>query len=172
MRGALLLAVLAGSAPSRAEGGAPPIGRWTAADPAGDQRAVEAGIERVAQAFPSLARPIVRAYLGRVTRHCPAPGFAWDGPRLCFLCDGREVLGAVPDGHPFSWTTRNGEERYTVSLLLQPSGAVELGFSDPMGSRTETWTPRNDGTLGARFVYRSERLPVPLEYELGFSPAP
>ena len=82
------------------------LGAWVELDLAADQRAVEAGIDRVSAEFPLLIRPLVSAYLGRVTRFCPAPGFAMAGERLMFSCAGREVFGAVPDGAPFAWISQ------------------------------------------------------------------
>ncbi|MFH1463190.1 MAG: hypothetical protein ABIO70_02280 [Pseudomonadota bacterium] len=164
--GPLAAAVLLLAGVGRAEPSV--LGSWVERDPAADQRAVEAGIHRVAAAFPLLIRPLVSAYLGRVTRFCPAPGFALEGERLVFSCAGREVFGGAPDGVPFAWTSLKGDGPYTISMSLQGSGRLVIAFSDTMGGRTETWTALPDGTLTAELVYHSDKLPVPLSYALKF----
>jgi hypothetical protein len=148
------------------------LGSWRELDPVADQRAVRAGIDRVTAEFPLLVRPLVSAYLSRVTRFCPAPGFALDGERLVFSCAGREVFGGLPDGQPFAWTSQKGDGPYTITMALQGPARLVIAFSDEMGGRTETWTAQADGALTAELVYRSERLPVPLSYALRFGRGP
>lgn len=145
-------------------------GQLVERDPAAGQRAAEQGIERVAESFPTLIRPLVRHYLGGVTGHCPEPGIAWDGPTLIYSCRGEELMRRVPDGVPFVWQVPNGDETPTVVLKTPDPRTLAMAFSNDLGGRTQTFQLQPDGTVTEHLVYHSDKLPVPLEYTLVFVP--
>jgi len=143
-------------------------GRLIERDPAADQRAIDQGIERVAQGFPALIRPLVRPYLASVTRHCPEPGIAWDGPTLTYSCREEVLLRRVPDGVPFVWAVPGGDETPTVTLKMLDDRTLSMAFTNEQGGRTQTFQLQPDGTVTEQLVYHSDKLPVPLEYTLVF----
>ncbi len=166
MSAPLLLCTLLLSAHGQAE---PALtGHFAERDVAAGKAAVEQGIERVAQEFPSLIRPLVRSYLGGVTQHCPEPAFAWQGPTLIYSCSGEQLLRRVPDGVPFVWEAPGSDETPTTTLTLRDERTLAMAFGNDLGGRTQTFTLQPDGTLQEHIVYHSDKLPVPLEYTLVF----
>jgi hypothetical protein len=168
----MLAALLLLAAPQARDGPPALEGRFVERDRAADQRAVQQGIERVAEAFPGLIRPLVRMYLEGVTRYCAEPAFAWEGPTLIYGCGDKELLRRVPDGQPFVWDIPGSDETPTVTLSLAAPGTLRMAFENELGGRTQSFALQPDGTLREHVVYHGDKLPVPLEYTLVFVAAP
>jgi hypothetical protein len=169
----LLLLLLATATHAFAQQAQPVLeGRFVQRDQAADQRSIDTGIERVAQAFPALLRPLVRPYLAGVTGHCAQPDFAWEGPVLVYSCGDDELLRRVPDGAPFTWLPPGEDESTTVVLKKLDQHRVSMSFSRELGGRTQTFELGADGIMREHLVYHSDKLPVPLEYTLEFVRAP
>jgi hypothetical protein len=159
----LLLLLL--SPPLGAQDSAPRLeGSFAVRDQAAAQRSVDAGIERVVQAFNPLLRPLVRPYMAHVTRYCPEPGFAWQGDAVSYRCRDQTLLSHPADGQPFQWTPATSDETTTVRIQQPTADSLVLDFSNELGGRTQTFSLQPDGTLRCELVYYSDKLPVPLTY--------
>ncbi len=147
-------------------------GRFVQADQDMDRASIEEGIERVAQAFNPLLRPVIRPYLRHVTRYCPVPVFTMSDNALTFACGNTTVFTSSYDGRPFDWQAIRDDETYRVSQnLVRPDKLVQT-FANELGGREQTFELQPYGaTLLSRVTYRSDYLPVPISYELRFQRA-
>ncbi len=139
-------------------------GRWKHAGGDGDQRAVEAAIERVVAEMSWIARDIARSRL-RATNEIPKTlEIVRSGDRVRIAFDGREREAAL-QMPPITIVGVTGDElAYTLNLS---SGALVQRFEGSRGGRLNTIRMEGDAIV-VRVTIFSNSLPANVVYDLRY----
>ena len=132
----------------------------------GERERVRAAIDEAVAGMSFIIRPIARRRLTAGNRVFETLTVAREGEDLVVDRDG-VVVRSPADGSPADWTGSDGKA-YRVSQRLTPAGLVQT-FDGKDGTRENTFSLAEDGTLRVEVVVRSARLPAPLAYALTYA---
>jgi len=171
VRGAALtaLALLALAAPQPAAAQAAPgvdafAGDWAYQPDRSDD--IERAIERGIDDMNFITKRIARGRLRSTNEPYRTIAIAAPDGRVSTSYDGRAAIVSPADGTPIRWRREDGEMLDVATLMEE--GTLVQTFVAEDGSRENRFRLNDDGTLDLIVTIRSERLPAPIVYRLGY----